>query len=341
MSTDERNDQRGADQRGADERVSDRWPVLLERPLLRAESRWWRRYRNPDILPLLQPGCIYVFAVGGRHEVCTDAATLCGDEPMLVSASWLSVVSMRFRRFTVWTRVPTSEPMADFAVGVTFGCTVTDACAVARDGLLDLRGELENYVRHHPDLHQYWHRFAPDAVANARAAIVDSLNDYYPPNPPEVAGVRLSYEGVVVSPSRALLRHQTQLRDIKWSHIEEMERVKKVHDDLLNSPERAEATAVARQERTADQVAARQFADRDTQTERLMAQVKEWLGSDAAKRAPVDRRRLAEALFTRLIDKPSPEPQWPSGLVELPETDNGKADSDVLMHITPDDLDET
>jgi hypothetical protein len=36
--------------------------------------------------------------------------------------------------------------------------------------------------------------------------------------------------------------------------------------------------------------------------ERLIAQVKDWLESDSARRAPVDRRRLAEALFDRLAE---------------------------------------
>lgn len=335
MSADDTNDQRDEEQP-----APDQWPVVLERPLPRAETRWWRRYRNPDLLPMLLPGCVYVFAVGARHEVCTDAASLRGDEPMLVAASWLSVVSMRFRRFTVWTRVPTTEPMTDFAVGVSFGCTVANAGMVARNGLADLRGELENYVRNKPELHAYWYRYAPGEIADARAAILHSVNDYYAQTAAAVSGMYIKFEGTAVSPSRELMRHQIQLRDIKWSHTEEMERVKKVHDDLLNSPERAEATAVARHERTADQVATRQFTDRDTQTERLVAQVKEWLGSDAAKRAPVDRRQLVEALFARLIDRPSPVPQRSTGLVEPPETTNGKPESDVLRHIAPDDLDD-
>src|SRR5262249_38069657 len=67
---------------------------------------------------------------------------------------------------------------------------------------------------------------------------------------------------------------------------------------------------------------------------------KEWLGSDAAKRAPVDRRQLAEALFARLIDQPRPLQQGSNGLVELPETNNGKPEPDILMHIAPDGFDE-
>ena len=111
--------------------------------------------------------------------------------------------------------------------------------------------------------------------------------------------------------------------------------MKKIHEDLLTTAELAEATAVARSERTADQVATRRFTDRDTQTERLIAQVKEWLGSDAAKRAPVDRRQLAEALFARLVDQPRSVASRLTSIVELAETNNGSPEPDVLAHIAP------
>lgn len=336
MSLDETNDQQQAERP-----ASDQWPVVCERPLPRAEPRLWRgHHRNVDLLPMLRPGCVYVFAVAGRHEVCADAASLRGHEPMLTAANWLSVVSMRSRRYRVWTRIPTTEPMADLGVGITFRCTVADAGVVARNGLVDLRGELEHQVHRVPELNAYWHRFAPDEIPRARVEVLQTVNDHYTQSAPAVAGMDITFEGAVVAPSRELSCHQMRLRNIKWSHIEEMERVKKVHDDLLNSPERAEATAVARQERTADQVAARQFTDRDTQTERLVAQVKDWLGSDAAKRAPVDRRQLVEALFARLLDRPNPAQRSSGPLVDLSESDNGKPKDDVLNHIAPGDLDE-
>jgi hypothetical protein len=335
VSADAKNDQH---QTAAE--AADRWPVVHEQPLLRAEMRWWRRYRNPDLLPMLQPGCVYVFAGNGRHEVCADAATLRGDEPMLVAASWLSVVCTRFRRLTVLTRVPAAaDPLAYFTLSITFRCSVIDPRPVAHAGLTDLHGELESQMRHKPELLAQWHKFPPDAIEQARTEIVGALDDYTR-LPPAATGMRITFMGADVSPSRALLRHQTQLRDIRWSHAEEMEQVQRLRDELLSSPEWTEATAVARKERTAEQVATRQFADRDTQTERLIAQVKEWLGSDAAKRAPVDRRRLAEALFARLVDHPNPESQYPTGLVEPPETTNGKPDPDIMAHIAPDDFDQ-
>jgi hypothetical protein len=67
--------------------------------------------------------------------------------------------------------------------------------------------------------------------------------------------------------------------------------------------------------------------------------VQDWLGSDDAKRAPVDRRQLVEALLVRLINRPL-DPRA-TGIVEMPvHTANGRTTVDVTGHIAPDDTGE-
>ncbi len=65
-----------------------------------------------------------------------------------------------------------------------------------------------------------------------------------------------------------------------------------------------------------------QITIRNTRIERLTAQVQKWLETDDGKRAPVDRRSFADALFRELTGRPLPEAA-PAELVRS----NGHADS--------------
>lgn len=321
------------------------WPVLHEQPLFPAERRFLRRYRNLALLPPLKPGSVYVFAARGRYAKYDDAASLRADDPVLIDANSMSIVATRFRRIRVFVNLSTSEVATDLPVVVTFGCDVTDPREVARIGLNDLRGELESRVRHERSLTNLRHHISVDDIGAARNMICDALDDTYRTAPPLIHGIKIIYEGAQVKLSPELLRHLSQVRDVKWlerehqiKHAVERRRVRDVERDLLSSAERSEATAVTREERTAAQTAARQFEERDTQTERLMAHVRDWLGSDAAKRAPVDRRQLVEALFARLINERVPIPDLArlTGIVELPPSSNGHADFDI-GHIAPEE----
>jgi hypothetical protein len=328
-----------------DQPERERWPVVLERPLLRAERGLWRRYRNPDHLPPLQPGCVYVFAGQGGYRAWDPSTVLRRHTPIFVEAGSFSVVATRFRRIWVWTRVPTTEIATDLSVGIQFGCDVQDAAAVAEASLTDLRGELENRIRHVASAVDR-PPYALDEIDTARREIIARLEAMYESEPVRIEGMHIAFLGAAVNPPRDLVRHLTQLRNTRWARIEhhhkheaERERVQDAERDLLCTPERSEATAVTREERTTDQAATRQFQERDTQTERLVKQVQDWLGSDDAKRAPVDRRQLVEALLVRLINRPL-DPRA-TGIVEMPvHTANGRTTVDVTGHIAPDDTGE-
>jgi hypothetical protein len=62
---------------------------------------------------------------------------------------------------------------------------------------VDLPGELENDVRHTLELREFWQRFAPDAIADARTTIVQAINDRYSQAVPAVAGVHIRFEGTI------------------------------------------------------------------------------------------------------------------------------------------------
>jgi hypothetical protein len=184
---------------------------------------------------------------------------------------------------------------------------------VAEQGLTDLHGDLGMRVSHEELLIALQHRFDIKHIDEVRRRVTASLSTAYRARPPTVEGMDITFEGVHVHTPRELRRHRAELRNTTWLREEEELRekfeLKRVAhtEELLRSPQRAEATAIARKETTTQQAAQRQFQERDLQTQRLMEQVEAWINGDGAKRAPIDRRHLADELFRRLTDQSTPE----------------------------------
>lgn len=291
----------------------ERFPVVDERPLPPPEHRWlWRPWRNPALLPALPPGCILVLVTDGRYVVHPDPSRLRGTEPDFVRATWMSIVSIRYRRIVATTWVPTTDPADDFLVRAVFGCTVVQPEAVAHSGLTDLQGDLDIRLRLDEHLMGLQHQFGTDQIADIRAAVTRDLGNAYKQRPPTVAGMDIRFEGVHVCPPRALREQHAELRDVLWSWRTEALRAeietRRVNhvEELLRTPERAEAAAIAREERATKDAADRAFKERETRTQQLIDHVTEWMKTDSVKRAPVDRRYFADALFEQLTGKPAP-----------------------------------
>jgi hypothetical protein len=315
----------------------DRFPVVDERALLRPQRRWLRgAWRDPAELPLLPPGCVYVFSVDDRFETRRTAAGLTGSEPFLTEAMWVSIVNVRQKRITETTLVPSQDPAIDFVVKATFRCEVRDAAAVAASGVTNLREDLGSWLRHEPRLSRMRHQFDIEQIHDVRERITAELSATYREPLPIARGMLIAYEGVHVHTPRELRRHRAELRNTIWSRIEEeekenAERQRVQHTrELLASPEMAEITAIARRNTTAAQAADRQFQARDEQTKRLIEQVEAWVDADGRKRVPIDRRQLAEEMFERLLGKPMPSagsPVTADALLTAARSEgNGKAD---------------
>lgn len=126
--------------------------------------------------------------------------------------------------------------------------------------------------------------------------------------------MRITFNGVVVETPTPLREHMAHLRDAQWTweaqriqHQMELDRVQHA-EDLLKTPERSEAAAVARGDTTAGHAATRMFEERKVKTQQLIEQVEAWIAADGGKRAPIDRRHLAETLFERLTGVPVAAP---------------------------------
>lgn len=287
---------------------TENFPVVDERPLLRVEQRWFRGpWRDPALLPALPPGCIYVFAGGDdKYTQCRAPEKLRGTEPEFVHARWASMVNVRRRQIIATTWLPAIRSTDDFFVRAVFGCQVTAPETVAELSLTDLQAVLDARLRHDDHLNALQGRFDIDQIADARAAVLETFGDACRKKPPVVTGMEITFEGVHVSTRRELRDHHTELRKTTWDRAveklreeHELERVEHV-EKLLTSPMRTEAAAIARKERTTGEAAERTFRERDLRTERLIEQVKAWIDADGGKRAPVDRRHLADELFRQL-----------------------------------------
>jgi hypothetical protein len=285
---------------------AERFPVVDERPLLRLERRWFRPWRDPAQLPTLPPGCIYVFGVDGQYMPWPRAEHPYGSEPEFTRANAVSVVNTRERRITAATWVSSTGPADDFLVRVVFRCQVARPDLVAAQGLTDLQTELDTHLRLDEQVMSLQHRFDMENIGELRTAVTGDLGQAYRQRPPAVPGMYIAFEGAHVCPPRDLLEHYAELRETIWSQQTELQRVRHA-EELLKSPERADAAALARREITAKQAADRAFHERDARIQRLVDQVQKWLDTDAGKRSPVDRRYFADALFRELTGRPVPE----------------------------------
>ncbi|MHA6627851.1 hypothetical protein ACU61A_20635 [Pseudonocardia sichuanensis] len=311
---------------------TDRFPVVDERPLLHPERRWLRgRWRDPAQLPVLPPGCVYVFTVDGRPETSQSAARLTGREPLLTDATSVSIVNLRERVITTTAFLPSTDAAVDFVVRVAFSCQVVDAAVVAQYGATDLPEGIATWLRHDSHLAGMRHQFDIEDVQSVRDRASVELASTYREDPPRAPGMRITFAGVDVLTPRELRRHKAELRNTLWSMIEEEHRhgaeLKRVEHTkkLLSTPEMAEITAVVRQDSTAAQAAQRQFDARDAQTDRLIEQVREWVKADGSKRAPLDRRQIAEELFVRLTgSRLAPDPLPSVDVLQVVPDTNGK-----------------
>jgi hypothetical protein len=131
-----------------------KYPLVAQRwygqPEKRGRLMKKRMMRDEDELPLVGPYQVRVFRVGA--EYVEDHGQLKATDPLVVDASSVTVVDQRVEvPVVVETRIPSAE--ADyFTLRATFYCTVTDAKAVVRDGITDVRALLLGHLREVPGL---------------------------------------------------------------------------------------------------------------------------------------------------------------------------------------------
>lgn len=115
---------------------------------------------------------------------------------MVVGASSVTVVDRRIEvPVVVETRIPSAEA-GDFTVRAWFHCTVTDPCAVVRDGVTDVEELLLARLREVPGLTEDGSDLPIVDTAGVRARIDARLTAYHEMRPSVVSGIRARH-GVI------------------------------------------------------------------------------------------------------------------------------------------------
>ncbi|MEU0008997.1 hypothetical protein ABZ079_33220 [Streptomyces sp. NPDC006314] len=172
--------------------MAEKYPLVEQREYGRPEKRGGilrkRAMRDDDELPRLAAHQVRVFRVG--DEYVEDQGQLSADDPVVVEASSVTVVDRRVEvPVLVETRIPSAEA-GEFTVRAWFYCTVTDPCAVVRDGVTDVEALLLAHLREVPGLTEDGGDLLFVDSAAVRARIDARLTAYHEMRPATVSGLR-------------------------------------------------------------------------------------------------------------------------------------------------------
>ncbi|WP_432156337.1 hypothetical protein [Streptomyces sp. bgisy153] len=178
--------------------MAETYPLVEQREYGRAERRGGllrkRTTRDDEELPRLAAHHVRVFRVG--EDYVEDHGQLRADDPVVVGASSVTVVDRRVEvPVVVETRIPSAEA-DDFTLRTSFYCTVTDPCAVVRDGVTDVEALLLAHLREVPGLTEDGADLPIRATAELRARIDARLTAYHEMRPAQVSGMSTRH-GVV------------------------------------------------------------------------------------------------------------------------------------------------
>ncbi|WP_150208279.1 hypothetical protein [Streptomyces venezuelae] len=173
--------------------MADRYPLVEQREFGPPEQRggWLnkRTTREQADLPRIAAHQVLVYRVG--EEYVEDHGLRGPRDEVVVGASSVSVVDRRVAvPLVVETSVPSAETGA-FTLRVTFHCTVTDACAVVRDGVEDAEPLVLGYLREVPGLAEEGKDLPVREAAEVRDRVWSRLCAYGEMVPAKVSGMRI------------------------------------------------------------------------------------------------------------------------------------------------------
>ncbi|NEC31502.1 hypothetical protein G3I20_34095 [Streptomyces sp. SID8111] len=173
--------------------MAENYPLVEQREYGRPDKRvGWptrRPVRDDNDIPRIAPHQVRVYRVG--DDYIEDPGMLRPDDPVVTRAGSVTVVDRRIEvPVGVETRIPSREA-GEFTVRITFYCTVTDACAVVRDGVTDLEALLLGHLRDVPGLTEDGHDLPIDGSATVRDRIDARLTAYHEMRPAPLSGLRV------------------------------------------------------------------------------------------------------------------------------------------------------
>lgn len=195
--------------------MAERYPLVEQREYGRPGTRggWLNRRltRDDDDLPRLAAHQVRVFRVG--EEYVEDHGQLRAGDRTVIEASSVTVVDRRVEvPVVVETRIPSAEA-GDFTVRATFYCTVTDPCAVVRDGITDVEALLLGHLREVPGLTEDGTDQPVMRSALVRDRIDARLTAYHEMRPAVLSGLRARHGLVEVLTPREVAEALEQEED--------------------------------------------------------------------------------------------------------------------------------
>ncbi|MDR3080180.1 MAG: hypothetical protein LBV60_04500 [Streptomyces sp.] len=207
--------------------MAENYPLVEQQAYGRTEKRVGflgrRPAREEADLPRVAPHQVRVFRVG--EEYVEDHGQFRSDDPTVVHASSVTVVDRSIEvPVVVETRIPSAEA-GDFTLRTTFYCTVTDPCAVVRDGVTDVEALLLGHLRAVPGLVESGSDRSIVDSLTVRERIEARLTAYHEMRPTAVSGLRARHGMVeVLTPAEladALAKEDEDRRALAWKRERE------------------------------------------------------------------------------------------------------------------------
>jgi hypothetical protein len=193
--------------------MAENYPLVEQREYGRAERRGGilkkRARREEDDLPRIAAHQVRVFRVG--EEYVADYGQLRADDPLVVSASSVTVVDQRADvPVVVETRIPSAQA-GEFTVRVTYFSNVVDPCAVVRDGVTEVEALLLAQLLAVPGLTEDGSDLPIVESASVRSRIDARLTAYHEMRPAEVSGLKVRCGQVEVRTPEEQAAHLTEM----------------------------------------------------------------------------------------------------------------------------------
>ncbi|MEV6704657.1 hypothetical protein [Micromonospora wenchangensis] len=282
------------------------YPVLFEKTLPVVPRRLlFTARRDRADLPDLPPGAVYVFKVDGRQRLYGDRHLDLAD-PTVVEAVAVSLVLRRPALITAQFTIPSTSAADDFSVAATFRCQVLAPEAVAESGLSDLAALLTSHLAQDRDLKTLGLSYRIDDINEVRRVVDAQITAYCTLVPPNVRGMSIELNSVVVDPSRDLREQSRRIRDKKWQHDEgrldmawqDIE-VQRYRDLIAAGPAHVDALGIARNEINVGQLSDRMHDDDRERRQQLGATLQMMVDRGYFDRMPIDPVRLLDEVAGR------------------------------------------
>ncbi|MBF9129464.1 hypothetical protein I0C86_10855 [Plantactinospora sp. S1510] len=234
------------------------YPVVEHRslnpPPKRGPMGLGRRFRQLGEVPRPQGHQVLVYRVDGQYVLDGDGLRL--DDELVLTATHVSLIDMRRDAQVMVLLMIPSRDDSEFALQVTFSCTVTDAVTVVRDGVVDAEVLLRGYLKSHSKIFELGLDYALTQLNAVRRVATAQVRAYATVKPLIVPGLRVQLASVeLLTPEEfrklgADLRTQdmeNRLTQERMRFEQERERIAREHEQSLEA-QRREFERLMRQE---------------------------------------------------------------------------------------------